>query len=296
MKPTNTNNIQSKHLSELANQEVDSTDNERTELNNSETNLTDNQEFDLTSTKVYLPLALAGAIGGFCNTGIHFVVPSSKKIDFIPGYGGSIFTELFIYMFFSVLVGAVLGPAVAMFSVGMPNKQNWNRLLVVTIIFGTFLTITIDTARKSISTVEKVQILEEEVQQKEEEIQQKEEEVKQKEEKIQQKEEKIEEINNAAIGVLEEKLPVVSDTKANPTNTGLRVLTLESTGCSSNETGVIDTNIKSLQSLRENIENTTDQSTKNDLIKQIDESQRKLNECLSKVSENVPTENIPTSQ
>ncbi|NEO85018.1 MAG: hypothetical protein F6J87_12310 [Spirulina sp. SIO3F2] len=248
-------------------------------------------ELDLTQKEILIPLALAGALGGFCNTGIQFVVPSNQdRIDFLPGEvkflpGNSQFiSEFFIYLIFSISVGAVLGPVVAMLSIGMPNKQNKNRLLVASVIFGTFLTVTIGIAQKSISTTERIQILEKQVIAKEEKVEDLEAEVDLQKNQVERQRTQVETINEAAHEVLGTKLPAVSQdsTTVNPTNTRLRVETLRETGCASQNIDVINENIVSLKTLRSEINITTSNTNiRDELLQQIDTSLADLIQCLN---------------
>ena len=122
--------------------------------------LGNNDEHDLTNPQVFFPLAVAGGLGGVCNTGIQYVIPMEAKGDLLPNHNLPVLVELSIYLIFSVVIGAILGPVVAMFSIGLPNTKNWNRILIMSVVFGAFLTVTIQIARSSIFASRQIQHLE----------------------------------------------------------------------------------------------------------------------------------------
>lgn len=114
-----------------------------------------NDDLSLTEKKTYLPLAIAGGLGGVCNGGIQLVIPNERNNDLIPNLDLPIGYEFLIYLPFSLILGAILGPTLAMLTVGLPNIKNLNRVLVLSAGFATFLTASIEIGRNIVFTSSK---------------------------------------------------------------------------------------------------------------------------------------------
>ena len=122
---------------------------------------TDNDsELNLADKKYYLPLAVAGGLGGICNTGIRFITPHEN--DILPNLELSIGFEFLIYLFFSIIISSILAPAFAIFLVGWGNIKNFNRLLIISMLSGVFLTFTIDATQKVLFSSKEIKQLKQE--------------------------------------------------------------------------------------------------------------------------------------
>ena len=230
-------------------------------------------ELNLTEKNVYLPLAIAGSLGGLCNVGIELVRPTQEKSDkdFIPGISLGMGYEFFIYLLLSLVVSSILAPTTAMFSIGLPNTKNFNRILILSALFGAFLTVTIETALSNVYITQKNQ------------------DVMQKNRKIQNAFQQLNtEINNLDAKVNTDKLQEkIEGKEANQIkeipireNIALKTDALYLQGKISDNDTIIKNKIERLEELKEEVQNvkSDDKDNIDNLVKNIEDKVVKLKE------------------
>ena len=112
---------------------------------------------------MYLPLAVAGALGGVCNAGIQLVIPDEKGYDPIPQLKLHTGVEFLIYLFISIVVSTIITPAFSIFTVGLPNIKNFNRILIISTLSGAFLTVTVEAAQRAMNASNTIEDLRKEI-------------------------------------------------------------------------------------------------------------------------------------
>ena len=236
-------------------------------------------ELNLTKKKVYLPLAIAGGLGGVCNTGIQFVIPNRYENDLLPNVELSIAFEFLIYLSFSIIVSSILAPAFAIFTVGFPSIKNFNRLLIISMLSGAFLTLTVETAQQSMFASKEINELRKDKVALKNQVKKKEKQV-----------EKTEEITKEVVDKLDNVSPNSQNNQLIKLNIlELKVDTVYEFAKVSNEKEVIDSKIDELRKVKKEIEsiNPTKQekNKKDELIKKTDNHIEILEERLKDKSE-----------
>lgn len=238
-------------------------------------------ELNITEKNVYLPLAIAGGLGGVCNTGIQFVIPNRYENDLLPNIELSIAFEFLIYLSFSIIVSGILAPTFAIFTVGFPNIKNFNRLLIISMLSGAFLTLTVETAQQSMFASKEIsQLRKDKVTLKNQ--------IKRKEKQV----EKTEEIAENVVDKLENVNP--KNQLINFDILELKADILYEFAKVSNEEEIIDSKINELREVEKKIETistsiTREKEIKNKLIDKIDNYIEKLKE---KLKERLRNKNI----
>lgn len=132
-------------------------------------------ELNITKKNIYLPLAIAGGLGGVCNGGIVYVISNQYKffIQIRSSNNEPVTTpnlpliyNFSLYLLFSIFISIIVAPAFAIFTLGFSNTKNITRILVLTVLLGAFLPSTIKSIRQVLDAPEEINNIKEQEEEK----------------------------------------------------------------------------------------------------------------------------------